>query len=440
MKVAVLGMWHLGGVVSSCLAKLGHSVVGIDADQKTIDNLNNGVPPLDEPDLSSMIAECMEAGRLSWSTDMKNAEDCDVVILAFDTPVDDKDMSDTQILFDAVDLLTPVIKENALFLVTSQVPVTTTRALYAQMKATRPELHCSLAYMPENLRLGEAVDCFLNPDRIILGVETEEGKDRLEELFDGISCPRMYMGIESAEMTKHALNAFLATSLSYTYNISDICERVGADVTHVMKALKSDTRIGSRAYLDTSLGFSGGTLMRDLKTLHNIAIEKDVNISVVDSVIETNETRRGYLCEELLRILNKDSLNDTTIGVLGVTYKPNTSTLRRSLSIELMKLLEDRGARLKAYDPGADADEFLKETGHALSADPYEMADDCQVIVAMTPWKDFLDLDIGRLRDHMKTPCFFIDTRNFLRHRESEFTDKNFAYYCVGRGNEMVAR
>lgn len=423
MKIGIIGLWHLGAVTAACLAEIGRQIVGVDDDHEVVANLKKGIPPLDEPGLKESLAK----HKIEFSTDYSALADCQAVFLTHDTPVTDNDEPDTSVLFAVVKKMAPHLTTDALFVVMSQAPVGTTHEL-----AKIAGLSNQAIYFPENLQLGKAMECFLHPERVVIGADNEEARNRFVQIIKPIDCPRLNMGIASAEMSKHALNAFLATSLSFTYNISDLCEKVGADVTDVMAALRADKRIGQAAYLDTSLGFSGGTLMRDLQTLSAVGKKHNLGTPVIDSVISANQNRLTDIVSQLEKKLTKP-LSQFKICVLGVTYKPGTSTLRRSRAVELIKLLQTKGARISAYDPGAKGQEFTQETGLVLSADTYQACHDCQIAILVTNWPALSELDFVRLKQAMQEPFVFFDTRNIYKTKEKEINQAGFRYQGIGR-------
>lgn len=432
MTIGVIGLWHLGEVVSASFAELGHRIVGIDENKETIENLQKGIPPLEESGLRELLKKYREGGTLSFTTDFSALKNCEAVFVAFDTPVGEDDEPDLAILFETAEKIAPHLNPDALFVVMSQVPVGTTRELMNRMKQKNPALSCDLAYFPENLQLGKALDCFLKPDRIVIGTDTVRARERLESVIQKITAPRLTMNIASAEMSKHALNAFLATSLSFIYNISDLCEETGADVTDVALALRSDSRIGPQAYLDASLGFSGGTLMRDLKTLTRLAKSRGRTISVVEGAQKTNEERRKNIARYLENLLGAP-LKGIKLGILGVTYKPGTATLRRSLGIELIRVLSGAGASVAAFDPQASPEEFSRDVAGTLSGNPYKMAKGCNSTLLVTAWPEFKELDFNRLKSAMAPPYLFFDTRNFLKDKETEIRGAGLYYVGTGR-------
>src|SRR3989344_2731661 len=240
MKIAVVGLWHLGEVVSAGLAEFGHTVIAIDGDKNVVANFKKGAPPIPEKDVAASMARHIKNGSLSFSTDFQKVRDCDAIFLTYDTPVDEDDKSDIAGLLQSTVQLARHIKNDALFVVMSQVPVGTTKRFFESIKKHNPKFAGEAVYFPENLQLGKAMECFLSPERVVIGAETESAFMKLDQIITPMKCARIRMNIASAEITKHALNSFLATSLSFIYNISDMCEMAGGDVTDVAKALRSD--------------------------------------------------------------------------------------------------------------------------------------------------------------------------------------------------------
>lgn len=422
-KIAVVGLWHLGEVYSVGLAELGHKVVGISDDKVVIENLFRNIPPLAEPKLVDLLKSNQAQGRLFYTTDFSLIKDCNIVWLTLDTPVDGRDNIDSTIVYDTLKKSLPFLRNGVLVVVSSQVPVGSSDKIKKLIYNHRPHLRFDYVYAPENLRLGEAVKCFLNPDRIVVGAESKLGFSKIAAIFSGLETEIIRMSPASAEMTKHALNAFLATSLSFTYDIADICEKVGADITDVMKALRLDGRIGSRAYLDASLGFSGGTLGRDLKILLSAAVNNAVTLPIIKSVIIKNQNRKNLAVSILAEKLG--DLRGKHIAIFGLTYKSGTSTLRRSLALDVAKGLKRKGARLHLYDPQARR--------HDIENDPYRAAAGVQAVVVMTPGPEFKNLDLVKLRKVMEKPALFWDTRNFFHGQEEKISLAGFTYWGIGR-------
>ena len=431
-KIAVLGLWHLGEIYSAGLAELGHSVVGLSDDEKIIKNLLEAKPPLPEPDLENLIRKNLETSRLSYSTDFREIEKCRVLWITFDTPVDDNDDVDLTVITTALKKSLPHLSNGILIVVTSQVPVGTAKTIRELISASRPDLKFGYACVPENLRLGNAVKCFFDPGRIIIGASEAETSDAVVEIFKNIPAEILKMSPASAEMAKHATNAFLATSVSFINDISDICEKVGADVQDVTRALRSEPRIGPKAFLDSGLGFSGGTLGRDLKVLMSVAKKENIEPFILDDVYNKNLARKDFVIRRLVEILG--SIQGKTIALFGLTYKPGTPTLRRSRALEIAALLLQSGANLKLHDPAADEQELANLGSFDFFRDPYAAVLEADSLILVTPWPEFKNLDFQAISNKAKPNAVFFDVPNFLCDKEREIGAIGLRYFGTGRG------
>jgi UDPglucose 6-dehydrogenase len=429
-KVCVIGIWHLGAVYSACLADLGYRVVGVERDAKKVAELNKGIPPLFEPGLQELLTNNIKSRRLSYTTDLSYAvKGARYVLITFDTPVNDQDEIDLSEIFDTANRLAGCLENNTVTIVSSQVPVGTCEEIKSLIKKKSPALDIDIAYSPENLRLGQAIDCFRRPERIVIGANSDATLDRVEALFSVVKAPILRMNLRSAEMTKHALNAFLATSISFGNEIANLCDEVGADALKVATALLTEGRIGGKIPLFPGLGFAGGTLARDLKVLKKIGSEKGYETLLIDSVFAVNQRQNGIVVRKLERI--HGSVKGLTIGILGLTYKPGTSTLRRSAALEIIEQLVDRGAKVRAYDPKADLSEVKEHVEFEFCDDVYAVAKNSDALVLITEWPDFKGLNYDRLKSEMKKPVF-IDTKNLLDN--DKMSAKGFSYFGIGRG------
>ena len=344
-KIGIIGLWHLGCVLSASWSKLGNRVYGFDYDNNRIKKLQDGIPPIFEPHLSEKIKEGMNKGLLSYSEKIQSLSGCYYIFLCYDTPVGDDDSCDTSILEKSIADISEVAQDDAVIIVSSQSPVRFCSVLRNRLLKRNETL--DLAYSPENLRLGEAIDCYLNPGRIILGTQNEITERKCVELFQQITNEILKMNLESAEMVKHGINSYLSTSIVFANHLSDICERNNARIDDVVKGMKSDPRIGEKAYLSPGIGFSGGTLGRDLQVL-NVANNKVNGYARLFGIIHKfNNERKLAIVNKIEIILN--GLKEKKVGVLGLTYKPGTSTLRRSLPLEIVYLLIENGAQVKGY-------------------------------------------------------------------------------------------
>jgi UDPglucose 6-dehydrogenase len=426
-RVAVIGLWHLGCVVATVLAERGHTVCGTDFDADAVRGLQQGAPPLYEPGLAEAIGKRVREGRLTFRESMKEAlSGADYAVIAFDTPVDANDHSDLAPIERAVDAIGDCAGQGIQIVVMSQVAAGTCAQLDARLRASKPELRFSLVYQPENLRLGEALETFRHPDFIVLGAEDEASIRRWLPLGDVMDVPRLAMSWASAEMSKHALNAFLATSISFVNDLADAAEAAGADVRDVVRALKHDRRIGAYAFLNPGPGFAGGTLGRDVQTLRGLAARAGRPTLLLDATLEVNSARLPRLVEKLRAACG--TLRGRCVALLGLTYKPGTSTLRRSRAVEFAQLLRKEGAEVQAYDPKV-TEPSTETQGIQLFADAAQAVSGADAVALLTPWPEFRQLDLRRLK-HLMRRAVVLDTHNFLDDRAAR--DAGFLYVGIG--------
>jgi UDPglucose 6-dehydrogenase len=408
MRVVVYGLWHLGCVTAACLAEAGFRVVGLDPDEVVVRDLQEGRPPLHEPGLAELTAAGLASGRLSFTTSPAEAlPDADVLWVALDTPVNEQDEADVAFVRDRLEAIAPALRPGTLVVISSQVPAGFTRRLEADWHDRG--LH--YAYSPENLRLGKALEVFRHPERVIVGVRDSGERPRLTELF-GPFCKRLeWMSVESAEMTKHALNAFLATSVTFINELARLCEAVGADAKEVERGLKSEARIGPRAYLSPGAAFAGGTLARDVRFLVDFGRRHRIGTPLFQGVIASNQQHKSWAQDKVAELLGAGGAG--VVAVLGLTYKPGTSTLRRSASVELCWLLHQSGVRVQAHDPAVPAlpEELMGIL--VLCPTPQEALRGADVAVVATEWPDYKALRPDEVVALMRRPQV-IDQTHFL--------------------------
>lgn len=429
MKIAVVGLWHLGTVTAACLANVGFDVLAYDPNKETIDQLAIGKAPLFEPGLNELLQANKE--KLKLTSQRCDLSACDLIWVNFDTPVDDNDIADVESVTTEIKTLVPHLKQNALLLISSQVPVGTTRKLQQFCAENYPEKNISFGYSPENLRLGKAIDVFSKPDRIIVGLDQESDKERINHLFKPfVHSPSqiIYMSIESAEMTKHALNAFLATSVVFINELSILCEKVGANAREVEMGLKSEERIGPKAYLRPGNAIAGGTLARDVNFLIQIGQEKQITTPLFSSLLQSNQAHKQWACHRVIDILK--NLKDKNIVALGLTYKVGTDTLRRSTAVEICEWLNQQGANVTAYDPALTSlsgglAEFIQ-----LKTSVNDALKDADAVIISTEWPEFTALTADDVVNHTKQP-FIFDAGGFLAKNLSQ--DSRIRYFSVGR-------
>lgn len=427
MKIGIFGIWHLGSVTAGCMASIGHDVIACDPNIDTINHLQNNEPPIFEPGLETLLTKGVASGKLTYTYQIQDLADVDIVWVTFDTPVDENDIADVDFVVNQVSNIFPYLAKGTLVLVSSQLPAGSIRELKKQCLAKYPQKNITFACSPENLRLGKAIDIFMHPDRIIVGYETEKDKVLIKQLFKDISDNIIWMSIESAEMTKHALNAFLATSVVFINELATICELVGADAGEVEKGLKSEVRIGTKAYLHPGDAFAGGTLARDVSFLLQIGNQKSLPIKLFPAILESNQTHKQWAFRRIMETFH--DLHDKTIAVLGLTYKPNTNTLRRSASIETCQLLHEHGAKITAYDPAIDnlsnEQKFID-----LKATAQDALKNADAVIIATPWPEFTKLSAKNVASCLRQSIVF-DVNGFLS--KTLGSNEKFRYFSAGK-------
>jgi UDPglucose 6-dehydrogenase len=423
VRVTVSGLWHLGCVTAACLAEYDE-VVGHDPDPQLIAQLSDGVTPIFEPGLTQLIEDGIAAKRLTFSSQPNAARSAEVLWIAYDTPVDAEDRADVEYVFGNTIALLPTLTPGTLVIVSSQVPVGFTKRL--EDHARQHGLRIDFAYVPENLRLGQALDVFRNPERVVGGVRSEGDKSRVAALLRPFTQNIVWMSPESAEMTKHALNGFLATSVTFINEVAGVCEAVGADVKDVERGLKSDRRVGPLAYLTAGGGFAGGTLARDVQALLAVAVANQTPHAMLDGVLATNRLQQRWPERVLERELGE--LAERRIAILGLTYKPGTDTLRRSTAVELAQRLHIRGANVRGFDPAVRTLPADVAASIDLTDSIHDALRDADAVVIGTEWPQFQDLRPKDFR--MMRRRLVIDPK---RHLESQLRGiRNVRYVGVG--------
>ena len=427
MKICVQGLWHLGSVTAACLASVGHDVVGLDGDSNNISNLNQGKAPLFEPGLNEMIHNEINQGHLRFSQSSREAlADAELLWVTFDTPVDEDDQADVELVLDKIKSVLPELNDGTVVLISSQIPVGSIKKLENFVKDNYIKKQIFFAYSPENLRLGKSIDVFLNPDRIVVGTRNDESKEKLKKLFSPITNKIEWMSVESAEMTKHAINAFLATSVTFANELAAICELYGADAKEVERGLKTESRIGPRAYLSPGGPFAGGTLARDIDFLDKAAQEKALAVPLLHSVRVSNNEHKKWTKRKLLEKFTP--LNKLSVAIWGLTYKAETSTLRRSLAVELCDWLIEVGAIVHVYDPAVQElpshwDNHVDRFDSALKA-----LKNTQVLVLGTEWAEFKET-AKKMLEVVNNDYMVIDANRYL---QNEIFPLGINYIAVG--------
>lgn len=428
--ICIVGLWHQASVVSACLANMGHRVHGVGDDEKAVDALNRGEPPVYEPKLKAIIRRNLRTGQLKYTTDYREAlHGAEFAYIAIDTPVGLDDESDLHSIFDAARHIGQAMPGELILIVSAQVPVGTCERIAAIVREENPTAVFDVAYVPEFLRLGTAVDTFRRADRFVVGTNDPAVAERIAALYRPLDRPIVITNLRTAEMAKHASNAFLATSISFINEIANLCDEVGADALQVAQIMKLDRRIGGYAFLWPGLGFAGGTLGREIRALQRLGQRQECETPMMDAVMTVNQARASLVGQRLQRIY--DSLEGLQVGILGLTYKPGTSTLRRSIALDIIRDLVAQGASIKAFDPLARLDDVADLPPFEPCLDPYAVAQGSDALVLVTEWSGIHDLDLARLRAAMRRPVF-IDTRNIFN--PAAMMQARFAYSGIGRG------
>ena len=431
MKVSVVGLWHLGSVTAACLADFGHKVTAIDKNKDLINDFKSGILPIYEPGLDKLTKKYFDNGGISYSSKFSDIKNSDVVWVTYDTPVDDDDNADVEFVENQMKDLMNYINPSGTLIISSQMPIESTSKLKNYITKNHPNYNIKLAYSPENLRLGNAINVFTNPDRVIVGVFEEDTKNIIEELLNKIKNKIIWMSVPSAEMTKHAINSFLALSVTFINELSSFCELTGADASEVEIGLKSENRIGPKSYLKPGPAFAGGTLARDLKFLVSKANQLNINSTLFEAALKSNDQHKNWIKNKLITLYK--NLDDIKITVLGLTYKPNTSTLRRSLSVELCNWLISKNIEISVFDPKIKLPpKELKGKFNFfdnLNNDLFKT----DVIVLFNECEEFLEIDFDLIYK-TNSDVRIIDPNGFL-YKSKIKTINKFNYYKIGKSN-----
>jgi UDPglucose 6-dehydrogenase len=420
-RFAVIGSWHQSSVLCACFAELGYDVIGI-ADEPALAGLRAGNAPVHEPGLDDLITQMMDAGRLRFTDSFKEGlSEVEIAFVSIDTPVGPDDDSDLTPVWRAVDGIRSVGRDDLVVVISSQVPVGTSAQIAERLGGRIP-----VAYVPEFLRLGTALETFRNADRFVIGAEAAQIAARLAAIYKPLGRPIRVTDLRSAEMAKHAANAWLATSVSFINQIADLCEEVGADVTEVAAILKLDQRIGPHAFLSAGVGYAGGTLGREIRALQKLGDSRRVSTELFDAVQTVNQQRMNHVMNRVRTV--QPILEDVPIAVFGLTYKAGTSTLRRSASLTLITELAKAGARVSAYDPLAQLGDSTDLPAFTLHREPREALRHASTLILMSRWP--LDLPPRQAVELMARPVV-VDTGNHLDPIAAR--EAGFEYSGIGR-------
>ena len=412
MRLGVIGTGYVGLVTAACFADLGHAVIAVDQDAERIRVLAGGRVPFHEPGLEDLLRRALQSGRLRFTTDTPEAvRGSEVIFITVGTPSRGGGDADLTAVAAVAETIALALTDYRLIVEKSTVPVRTGERIRDQIHLlTRGGVPFDVACNPEFLREGSAIQDFLHPDRIVLGVTTERSERLLREVYKPFDCPILVTDLSTAELIKHASNAFLAMKISYINAVANICERVGADVRQVADGMGFDRRIG-RAFLDAGVGYGGSCFPKDVAAFISIAREAGYEFRLLEEVARVNEGQREMLIRHLRDALWV--LANRTVTVLGLAFKPNTDDIRGAPCVPIIEALRREGAVVRAYDPVAEASarEILPEV--TFCPDPYEAARGGDALIVLTDWEEFRALDLQRLKTLMRRPVL-IDGRNVL--------------------------
>ena len=433
MRIAMIGTGYVGLVSGVCFSDFGHQVVCIDRDGEKIARLDRGEVPIYEPGLEALMRKNIAAGRLTFSTDLAaGMKDAEAVFISVGTPARRGDgHADLSYVYAAAEAIAAQIDGYLVVITKSTVPVGTNREVARRIRAARPEADFDVVSNPEFLREGAAIEDFMRPDRIVVGLESDRARAVIAEVYRPLflrETPIIQTGLESAEMIKYAANAFLATKITFINEIADLCEKVGADVQSVARGIGLDRRIGPK-FLHAGPGYGGSCFPKDTLALVETARAHDSPVRIVSTVVEANEARKRAMAGKIIAAAG-GSVAGKRIAVLGVTFKPNTDDMREAPSLVIVPALREAGAEIVLCDPQGrkEGEALLGEASWA--GGPYEAAESADILVLITEWNEFRALDFGRIRAAMKGDLI-VDLRNV--YLPAEVRAAGFSYVSIGR-------
>ncbi|RME47298.1 MAG: UDP-glucose/GDP-mannose dehydrogenase family protein [Chloroflexi bacterium] len=435
-NICVIGTGYVGLVTGTCFADLGNNVTCIDIDEAKISKLQRGIMPIYEPGLEEIVRRNVAQGRLRFTLSYEEGvRDSDFIFICVDTPSGAEGEADLHYVRDAARGIGEVLDHPVVIVNRSTVPIGTGDIVADVVRRhLKKPVDFAVVSNPEFTREGSAVNDFLNPDRVVLGATDKDAAEAVAQLYLPLRAPIIVTDLRTAEMIKYASNAFLATRLSFINEIASICEALGADIKEVAAGMGYDKRIG-HAYLDAGIGWGGSCFPKDVKALAHMAAIHGTHPQLLRAVIEINRDRRRQVIRKLRNILGR--LDGTTIGVLGLSFKPNTDDMRESPAVEIIHMLQHEGANVKAYDPVAIENARRQLRDVTLCEDAYRVAEGSDALVIATEWNEFKQLDLVRIRQLMRRPVI-IDGRNI--YEPEKMAELGFVYQGMGRGYNGTGR
>ncbi len=443
MKITVIGTGYVGLVSGACFSEMGNNVTCVDIDSEKIENLNKGVIPIYEPGLEPMVLKNLECGNLCFSTNLNSiANDAEIVFIAVGTPMGEDGSADLQYVLSVAKSIGETMHKKLVIVNKSTVPVGTANKVKAAIQQELNKRNVSIEFdvvsNPEFLKEGNAIIDFMKPDRVIIGAESDYAIEKMKQLYTPFSMSHerfICMDVSSAEMTKYAANAMLATKISFMNEIANICEKVGADANQVRIGIGSDSRIGYN-FIYPGCGYGGSCFPKDVKALMKTASEHDYNAKLITSVEEVNDAQKLVIANKIETRFG-ENLKDLTFGIWGLAFKPGTDDMREAPALYIIKELIQRGAKIKAYDPKAmdvAKNYYLKDIDNvSYVQSKYQACENADAMILLTEWKEFRSPDFDKLRNELKTPIIF-DGRN--QYNMFNLANKGFEYYQIGKADK----
>ena len=440
MKIAVIGTGYVGLVSGVCFSDFGHDVACVDKDPAKIAKLEAGEVPIYEPGLEDLMAKNVDAGRLTFTMNLAEAIDgADAVFIAVGTPTRRGDgHADLTFVMAVAEEIALAAKHYTVIVTKSTVPVGTNRQVKQVVRKANPDLDFDVVSNPEFLREGAAIDDFMRPDRVVVGVQTDRAADVMNDVYRPLflrDFPVVITDLESAEMIKYAANAFLATKITFINEIATLCERTGADIKQVSKGVGLDGRIGNK-FLHAGPGYGGSCFPKDTKALARIGQEHAVPMQITEAVIKVNDEVKRRMVDKLLDLCD-GSFNGKTIAVLGVTFKPNTDDMRDAPSLTIIPALVGGGAKVRVVDPQGKHEGEALLPGVEWMDDPYQAARNTDLVVVLTEWNEFRGLDLSQIAENMVTPRM-ADLRNIYSNKDAKRAGFD-SYVSIGRASYEVS-
>ncbi|MCE2686964.1 MAG: UDP-glucose/GDP-mannose dehydrogenase family protein [Rickettsiales bacterium] len=435
MKITIIGSGYVGLVSAICLAKIGHDVISVDNDKEKIDNLNHGIVPIFEPNLTELLSEVKALQKIIFTTNIKQAiTDCNAIFIAVGTPQGQDGSADLTFIFEVVRQIAVNSQKPQIIITKSTVPAGTGAKIAQLLADMAPNIEFSTVSNPEFLREGFAIDDFMYPERIVIGIDSLKSKKIMQEIYQYFGDEKLiFTDIVTAELAKYACNSFLATKIAFVNQMADLCEAFNGDIKKLTQIMGSDSRIGGK-FLSPGPGFGGSCFPKDIKAISNFAKQADVDLSIIENVITANQVRIKKIVKKILEIVQKNKIKNCKIAFMGLAFKANTDDIRYSPAIAIIEelLKNNQDIKITASDPQADKNAeiyFSNNDNVEIFSDPYIAIFDSDIIIIATEWNEYKKLDFTKIRNITNKLKVF-DLRNILD--PIKIREMGFEYYGVG--------